>query len=149
GVALLRDSARFVEGEQHCRHPGNGSPVCASGMYVGQFQWITSRSGTATQARLCHESIPHSASWTPFAPSSRFHGNGSPVTRWRRNSSHCALNALSKISFVGIVDQPSRKSIGLGISGFQVGRGVRTLGWITQSRSPATADPFVPSTCSV
>ena len=38
---------------------------------------------------------PSSASWTPLAPSSRFHWKGPPSTTWRRNSSHSTLKALS------------------------------------------------------
>ena len=52
-------------------------------------------SGTSTQALLAQDLRPSSASWTPFAPCRRVHGNGSSRTTWRRNISHCTLNALS------------------------------------------------------
>ena len=38
------------------------------------------------------------------------------------------------------------KSMGWVMSGFQTGLGVLAAGWILTSRSPATAEPFVPST---
>ena len=57
--------------------------------------YSAANSGNSIHLRVCHDSMPLSASCTPFAPARSVHGNGSSATTWRRNSSHCALNAFS------------------------------------------------------
>ena len=47
-----------------------------------------SNSGTSTQHLFAQLSSPFSASWTPFAPSSRVQGKGSSFTTCLRNNSH-------------------------------------------------------------
>ena len=49
----------------------------------------------------------------------------------------------------GTRTQPSAYLIGLSTSGFHTQRGVAEMCWAVQSRRPATAEPCVPSTCSV
>src|SRR5690606_1731103 len=51
--------------------------------------------GTSSQRRSFQDASPSSASCTPLAPSSSPKRYGSSATTWRRNSSHCTLNALS------------------------------------------------------
>mgnify|MGYP007100544624 CR=1 FL=1 len=85
-------------------HPQGGlveaaAPRSSAGKEIG-MQYVVpdfayARGSTGTQARFRQLSKPRSANWTPLAPSSRFHLNGSSFTTWRRNSSHCALKAFS------------------------------------------------------
>src|SRR5690606_19534394 len=102
--------------------PGSGQPQGAG--HLGS-------SSTSTQRRSCHEVSPSSASCTPRAPALRSHGNGSSQTTCLRKRSHCTLNAFARVSLVGTLVHPSRKSMGLGTSGFQTGFGVVARGWTT------------------
>ncbi len=65
------------------------------------------------------------------------------------NSSHCVLKPLSYAVVSGTACQPPKKSIACRRSGFHTGFGVLTRDCVTQSLSPATAEPCVPSTWKV
>jgi hypothetical protein len=58
------------------------------------------------------------------------------------------LKPFSGGSVAGTSIHDSRCAMGSGRSGFHVDLGVAAAGWILHPRSPATADPCVPSTCS-
>ena len=106
--------------------------------------------GTSSH-RLCFQLFkPSSASCTPLAPSSRFQRNAPSPATCCRKSSHCALNALSHAAIVRHL-LPAREEIDrlrdVGIP-HGLGRVCRSAA-IKQRRSPATAEPCVPSTCKV
>src|SRR5688572_21995148 len=105
--------------------------------------------GTSMKRRSFQLFRAHSTSWTPLAPSTRSHLNGSSATTWRMKASHWILKPLPNSAYSGTGCQPARKSIGCFTSGFQTGLGVFTRDWVTTSVKPATAEPCVPSTWNV
>ena len=80
-------------------------------------------------------------------PPSRSHGNGSPSATWRRNISHCTLNAVVELLVVRHLGPLGAEVLG----GRQVRvpdrlAACRARCWTRQWRRPATALPSVPST---
>ena len=87
------------------RHPSLRSDQC----------WVSEGSSTPdnlpahrASAAPATISCASSASCTPRAPSRKLCGNGASAATWRRNISHCTLNALSNSALSGTAAHSSR-----------------------------------------
>ena len=109
-----------------------------------------SSAGTLTHAFVRHDSMPSSASCTPFGAFEQVPAETARRTpRGAGTAPTGSEGVVVALPSSGTRSQPSRKSIGLSMSGFQTGAAWRRRLDPARRAARRPREPRVPSTCSV